>query len=200
MSADPASPVRCPWARGEPEARYHDTEWGVPQHDDRMLFEMLTLEGAQAGLSWTTILRKREGYRDAFAGFDPQVVASFAPSRIEELVQDPRIVRHRGKIAATVANAQATLAVQREFGSFAAYLWGFVGGHPVVTRRPLTERLPARTVLSDRISADLRKRGFAFVGSTIVYAYLQAVGVVDDHYAECFRAGGEGVRAPRARR
>lgn len=180
--------VRCPWAEGEQQALYHDTEWGVPQDDDRALFEMLTLEGAQAGLSWDTILRKREGYRQAFAGFDPQAVASFSPARIEELVRDPSIVRHRGKIAATVANAGAVLAVQQQFGSFAKYLWGFVDGRPVVTRRPLSERLPARTPLSDRISADLRKRGFAFVGSTIIYAYLQAVGVVDDHYAACFRA------------
>ncbi len=187
--AAPGTPLaRCPWAKGEPEARYHDTEWGVPQHDDRALFEMLTLEGAQAGLSWSTILRKREGYREAFAGFEPKVVAAFDAARIDALAQNPAIVRHRGKIAATVTNARAVLEAQREFGSFDAYLWGFVERRPVVTRRPFTERLPARTPLSDRISADLRKRGFAFVGTTIVYAYLQAIGVVDDHYAGCFRA------------
>ena len=184
--------MRCPWAKGEPEARYHDAEWGVPQHEDRALFEMLTLEGAQAGLSWSTILRKREGYREAFAGFEPKAVAAFDTARIDALVQNPAIVRHRGKIAATVANARAVLEVQREFGSFDAYLWGFVERRPVVTRRPFTERLPPRTPLSDRISADLRKRGFAFVGSTIIYAYLQAVGVVDDHYAGCFRARAGG--------
>jgi DNA-3-methyladenine glycosylase I len=180
--------VRCSWARREPETSYHDAEWGVPHHDDRSLFELLTLEGAQAGLSWTTILRKREGYRALFAGFDPAAVAAFDEERIAAIVADPRIVRHRGKIASTVKNAAAFLAVQREFGSFDAYLWGFVAGEPVVTRRPDADELPARTELSDRVSADLRKRGFTFVGSTIVYAYLQATGVVDDHRATCFRA------------
>jgi DNA-3-methyladenine glycosylase I len=180
--------VRCPWATREPAIAYHDAEWGVPQHDDRMLFELLTLEGAQAGLSWDTILNKRAGYRAAFANFDPAVVARFDAARIEELVVNPQIVRHRGKIAATVANAAAFLRVQAEFGSFDAYLWKFVDGVPVVTRRPPTEELPGRTDLSDAISADLRKRGFTFVGSTIVYAFLQATGVVDDHRATCFRA------------
>jgi DNA-3-methyladenine glycosylase I len=165
-------------------AVYHDTEWGVPQHDDRRLFEMLTLEGAQAGLSWATILRKRDAYRAAFADFDPAVVAGFDAARIEALATDPGIVRHRGKIASTVSNAAAFLAVQREFGSFAAYLWAYVDGRPVVNRATL----PARTELSDRISADLRNRGFKFVGSTIVYAFLQATGVVDDHQEGCFRA------------
>ncbi len=172
----------------EPAITYHDAEWGVPQHDDRMLFELLTLEGAQAGLSWDTILNKRAGYRAAFANFDPAVVARFDAARIEALVVTPQIVRHRGKIAATVANAAAFLRVQAEFGSFDAYLWKFVDGVPVVTRRPPTEELPGRTDLSDAISADLRKRGFTFVGSTIVYAFLQATGVVDDHRATCFRA------------
>jgi DNA-3-methyladenine glycosylase I len=180
--------TRCPWARREPEIAYHDTEWGIPHHDDRALFELLTLEGAQAGLSWETILRKRENYRAAFAGFDPAAVAAFDASRIAALVLDAGIVRHRGKIAATVSNAAAFLAVQREFGSFDAYLWGFAGGKPIVSRRPENEELPARTELSDRLSADLRKRGFAFVGSTITYAFLQATGVVDDHRASCFRA------------
>jgi DNA-3-methyladenine glycosylase I len=179
---------RCPWARREPEITYHDTEWGVPQHDDRTLFELLTLEGAQAGLSWETILRKRDNYRAAFAGFDPAAVAAFDASRVAALVLDAGIVRHRGKIAATVSNAAAFLAVQREFGSFDAYLWAFAGGKPIVSRRADTEELPARTELSDRVSADLRKRGFAFVGSTITYAFLQATGVVDDHRASCFRA------------
>jgi DNA-3-methyladenine glycosylase I len=180
--------VRCPWATREPAIAYHDTEWGVPQHDERMLFELLTLEGAQAGLSWDTILNKRAGYRAAFANFDPAVVARFDAARIEELVANPQIVRHRGKIAATIANAAAFMRVQAEFGSFDAYLWKFVDGVPVVTRRPPTEELPGRTDLSDAISADLRKRGFTFVGSTIVYAFLQATGVVDDHRSTCFRA------------
>jgi len=187
-SADPPAVVRCPWATREPEIAYHDTEWGVPQHDDHLLYEMLTLEGAQAGLSWETILKKRAGYRAAFAQFDPAAVARFDEARVAELALDPSIVRHRGKIASTVSNAAAFLAVQRERGSFAAYLWSFVGDVPVVTRRPASEELPGRTALSDTISADLRKRGFTFVGSTIVYAFLQATGVVDDHRATCFRA------------
>ncbi len=179
---------RCPWATREPEITYHDTEWGVPQHDDRLLFELLTLEGAQAGLSWETILRKRDGYRAVFDGFDPAPVARFDQARIAALVADARIVRHRGKITSTVANASAFLAVQRAYGSFATYLWDFVDGQPVVTRRAAADPLPACTDLSDRVSADLRARGFTFVGSTIVYAYLQATGVVDDHRATCFRA------------
>ncbi|WP_149537696.1 DNA-3-methyladenine glycosylase I [Siccirubricoccus phaeus] len=179
---------RCHWARDPFHHAYHDEEWGVPQHDDRMLFEMLTLEGAQAGLSWRTILGKRAGYRECFAGFDPAVVAGFDAAKVEELVQDARIVRHRGKIESTIGNARAFLEVQREFGSFDAWLWAFVDGKPVVTRREAGERIPARTELSDRISKALTKRGFRFVGSTIIYAYLQAVGVVDDHSAECFRA------------
>lgn len=179
---------RCPWATREPEITYHDTEWGVTQHDDHMLFELLTLEGAQAGLRWATVLRKRDGYRAAFDGFDPAAVARFDQACIDALVVDARIVRHRGKIASTVANAGAFLAVRRAYGSFDAYLWGFVDGRPVVTRRPAADPLPARTELSDRVSADLRVRGFTFVGSTIIYAYLQATGVVDDHRATCFRA------------
>jgi DNA-3-methyladenine glycosylase I len=181
---------RCPWARNEPEISYHDVEWGTPHHDEHALFELLVLEGAQAGLSWTTILRKRAGYRAAFAGFDPAVVAGFDAARVAELVADPSIVRHRGKIASAVRNAAAFLAVQREFGSFDTYLWAFAGGAPVVTRRSDSEELPARTELSDRLSADLKKRGFTFVGSTIMYAFLQATGVVDDHRASCFRAAG----------
>jgi DNA-3-methyladenine glycosylase I len=188
MAAREKPVVRCPWATREPAIAYHDTEWGVPQHDDRMLFELLTLEGAQAGLSWDTILNKRAGYRAAFENFDPAVVARFDARRVEELVVDSRIVRHRGKIAATIANAAAFLRLQSEFGSFDTYLWKFVGGAPVVTRRPPGQELPARTELSDAVSADLKKRGFTFVGSTIVYAFLQATGVVDDHRSTCFRA------------
>ena len=167
---------------------YHDEEWGIPEHDDRMLFELLTLEGAQAGLSWLTVLRKRDGYRAAFQGFDPKTVSRFTAATIDKLILDPRIVRHRGKIAATVKNAAAFVAVQLEFGSFASYLWRFVDGKPVLTHRPPDMALPATTLLSDRISVDLKQRGFGFVGSTIVYAYLQATGVVNDHAAECFRA------------
>ncbi len=185
--------LRCPWAtRGESVA-YHDREWGVPERDDRRLFELLTLEGAQAGLSWETILRKRAGYRAAFADFDPLAVARFDADRIAGLVLDTGIVRHRGKIAATVSNAAAFNAVRDECGSFATYLWSFVDERPIVTRRTEREPLPQRTALSDRIGADLRRRGFAFVGSTIVYAFLQATGVVDDHYATCFRAAELGT-------
>lgn len=180
--------VRCPWATKEPELTYHDTEWGIPVRDDRRLFEMITLEGAQAGLSWTTILRKRDHYRHVFDGFDPAVVERYDEKKIATLIADPGIVRHRGKIASTVKNASAFLDIQREFGSFATYLWRYVEGVPIVSRRALAAEPPARTELSDLISADLRKRGFSFVGSTIVYAFLQATGVVDDHRADCFRA------------
>ena len=183
-------PPRCHWARAaDPESqRYHDEEWGRPVHDDRLLFEMLILEGAQAGLSWSTILRKRAGYRRAFAGFEPRKVARFDARRRAALMRDPGIVRNRLKIDSTVSNAHAYLAVQREFGSFDRYLWAFVGGTPIV-RRQRGRGLPARTALSDRVSKDLARRGFRFVGTTIVYAYLQAVGVVDDHARDCFRAG-----------
>jgi DNA-3-methyladenine glycosylase I len=186
--ADVLARARCGWARdADPESqRYHDEEWGRPVHDDRRLFEMLTLEGAQAGLSWSTILRKRAGYRRAFARFDPRKVARFDARRRAALMRDPGIVRNRLKIESAVSNARAFLAVQREFGSFDRYLWAFVGGEPVVTRRR-GARLPARTALSDRISRDLGGRGFRFVGTTIVYAFLQAVGVVDDHSRSCFR-------------
>lgn len=167
--------------------RYHDEEWGRPVHDDRLLFEMLILEGAQAGLSWSTILRKRAGYRRAFARFDPRKVARFDARRRAALMRDAAIVRNRLKIDSTVTNARAFIAVQREFGSFERYLWAFVAGKPSVTRRR-GARLPARTALSDRVSRDLARRGFRFVGSTIIYSYLQAVGVVDDHARDCFRA------------
>ena len=184
--------VRCTWARAAEMVEYHDHEWGTPHHDDRALFELLTLEGAQAGLSWSTILRKRVGYRAAFAQFDPAAVAAYDDERVARLVTDSSIVRHRGKIAATVANASAFLAVQSAFGSFDAYLWGFVKGKPIVNRRALDAIVPATTDLSDRISADLKKRRFSFVGPTIVYAFLQATGVVDDHAAQCFRSAAAG--------
>ncbi len=189
-----AARQRCRWVPDDdPEyQRYHDREWGRPVHDDRLLFEMLTLEGAQAGLSWSTILRKRSRYRQAFARFDPRQVAGFDAARIAALLLDPGIVRNRLKIASTVSNARAFLQVQREFGTFDRYLWSFVDGEPLVNR-PRTQRaVPARSPLSDRISKALAQRGFRFVGSTIVYAYLQAVGVVNDHIRDCFlyRAGG----------
>jgi DNA-3-methyladenine glycosylase I len=191
--------VRCAWAGTDPlYVAYHDQEWGRPVRDDRVLFEFLTLEGAQAGLAWITILRKREGYRKAFAGFDPRKVARFTTAKQRALMKDPGIVRNRLKIASTVSNAKAFLAVQKEFASFSKYLWGFVGNQPVVNRPSSRKGVPASTGLSDRISKDLKKRGFRFVGSTIVYAYLQAVGVVDDHVRECFccipspRLRGEG--------
>lgn len=173
---------------------YHDDEWGVPQHDDRVLFEFLILEGAQAGLSWSTILHRRDGYRRAYREFDPAKVARFGEREMAKLLADERIIRNRAKIAWSVRNAQAFLAVQREHGSFAAYLWGFVGGKPLVNRPRTVADLPARTELSDALSKDLRKRGFGFVGSTICYAFMQAVGVVNDHAATCFRAPPSGKR------
>jgi DNA-3-methyladenine glycosylase I len=186
-----AEKKRCFWASGidDPEyIRYHDEEWGRPSHDDRHLFEMLILEGAQAGLSWSTILHKRENYRKAFAAFDPKKVARFDAKRRAALMKDPGIVRNRLKIESTVTNAQAFLALQKEFGSFDSYLWAFVGGKPLIVSRGPDERLPASTPLSDQISKDLKKRGFRFVGTTILYAFLQAVGVVNDHGRECFLA------------
>jgi DNA-3-methyladenine glycosylase I len=186
-----AEKKRCTWASGldDPEyIRYHDEEWGRPSHDDRHLFEMLILEGAQAGLSWSTILHKRANYRKAFSSFDPKKVARFDAKRRAVLMSDAGIVRNRLKIDSTVTNAQAFLQVQKEFGSFDRYLWGFVDGKPVVDIRPRGERLPASTDLSDQISKDLKKRGFRFVGTTIIYAFLQAVGVVNDHSRECFLA------------
>jgi DNA-3-methyladenine glycosylase I len=179
--------VRCAWAQSPLGIAYHDREWGVPVHDDRVLFEFLTLEGAQAGLSWETILRKRDNYRRAFAEFDPARVARFTPARIERLLEDPGIVRNRLKVAGTVGNARAFLEVQREFGSFDRYLWGFVGGKPRVNGWKAGRQVPARTEESDALSRDLLRRGFKFVGSTICYAYMQAVGLVDDHTVDCFR-------------
>jgi DNA-3-methyladenine glycosylase I len=178
---------RCPWPVTDLDIAYHDTEWGVPVHDDRVLFEFLILEGAQAGLSWSTILRKRENYRRAFAGFDPARVARFTPARVARLLRDPGIVRNRLKVESAVTNARAFLAVQREFGSFDAWLWRFVNGRPLRNRWTSHRQTPARTALSDALSRDLKQRGFRFVGSTICYAYMQAVGMVNDHLTSCFR-------------
>jgi DNA-3-methyladenine glycosylase I len=182
--------TRCGWVNpDDPQyVAYHDDEWGRPVHDDRLLFEMLTLEGAQAGLSWATILAKRQNYRKAFAGFDPRKVARFGARDRARLLADAGIVRNRLKIDSTISNAQAYLNVQKEFGSFDKYLWGFVGGKPIVNRPATLRDVPARTELSDRLSKDLKRRGFRFVGSTIIYAFMQAVGIVDDHTRECFRS------------
>ena len=180
---------RCAWARSPAMIAYHDREWGVPVHDDRVLFEFITLEGAQAGLSWETILAKREAYRRAFAGFDPARVARFTPARRAKLMQDAGIVRNRLKIESTVTNAAAFLAIQREFGSFERVLWDFVGGAPLRNRFRSPRQVPARTELSDALSKAMKSRGFRFVGTTICYAFMQAVGVVNDHTADCFRRG-----------
>ena len=178
---------RCPWAKTEPNITYHDTEWGVPHHDDRALFELLILEGAQAGLSWSTILNKREGYRRAFDHFDVKRVARYDARKIKQLMANQEIVRNRLKITAVVQNAKVFLATQKEFGSFDAYIWRFVGNRPIQNAwRSLTE-VPARTVESDAMSKDLKKRGFKFVGSTICYAFMQATGMVNDHLVGCFR-------------
>jgi DNA-3-methyladenine glycosylase I len=179
--------IRCSWARTPLGIAYHDAEWGVPVHDDRILFEFLTLEGAQAGLSWETILKKREAYRDAFLDFDPVRVARFTPARVERLLQNAGIVRNRLKIESTVGNAKAFVAIQREFGSFDAYVWSFFKGAPRVNRWRALEVIPARTADSDALSRDLLRRGFKFVGSTICYAFMQAVGLVNDHTTDCFR-------------
>lgn len=180
--------VRCGWCGTDPlYVAYHDTEWGVPVHDDRMLFEFLILEGAQAGLSWTTILNKRENYRRAFDNFDARKIARYDARKVARLLADPGIVRNRLKVAATIANAKAFLAVQQEFGSFDRYLWSFVGGRPIVNRRRTMADVPARTPESDALSKDLLKRGFKFVGSTICYAFMQATGMVNDHLVTCPR-------------
>ena len=177
---------RCPWAEGSDAYRaYHDSEWGVPSHDDRHLFELLLLEGAQAGLSWSTILTKRENYRRALDGFDAGTIARYDDGKLAELLADPGIVRNRLKVRAAVTNARAFLAQREERGSFAAYLWSWVDGEPIVNHPHTLADVPAHTDLSDRISKDLKRRGFTFVGTTIVYAYLQAVGVVDDHLISC---------------
>ena len=187
MEAPAADRVkRCSWPRSELDIAYHDREWGVPVHDDRVLFEFLILEGAQAGLSWSTILNKRENYRRAFARFDPKKVARFTAQQRKKLMQDEGIVRNRLKIDSTVSNARAFLAVQKEFGSFDRYIWQFVGGQPIQNARKGKD-VPARTAQSDAMSKDLQKRGFRFVGSTICYAFMQAVGMVNDHLTTCYR-------------
>jgi len=179
--------TRCGWARNPLAEAYHDAEWGVPIHDDPKIFEFIVLEGAQAGLSWDTILRKREAYRRAFDGFDPAKVARYGARKVAALLANPGIVRNRLKVGSAVRNARAFLRVQEERGSFDAYIWGFVDGRPIVNRWKALRQIPARTPLSDTISKDLKKRGFSFVGSTIVYAHLQATGVVNDHVVSCFR-------------
>ena len=180
--------VRCAWCGNDPLYQaYHDTEWGVPLHDDRALFELLTLEGAQAGLSWITVLKKRENYRRAFANFDPEAVARFGDAETAALLANPGIVRNRLKIASTIANARAFLAIQAEFGSFDTWLWSFVEGCPIDERRADIGAVPASTPLSDALSKALKQRGFRFVGSTICYAFLQAAGLVNDHTVDCFR-------------
>jgi len=179
--------VRCSWPSDELSIRYHDEEWGVPVHDDRKLFEFLILEGAQAGLSWDTILHKRENYRAALDGFDPVRVASYDRRKTQQLLRNPGIVRNKLKIASTVGNAKAFLNVQEKFGSFDRYIWEFVGGEPRINKRKLLSQLPASTAESDAMSKDLKRRGFNFVGSTICYAFMQAVGMVNDHMVTCFR-------------
>jgi DNA-3-methyladenine glycosylase I len=178
---------RCPWAIAEPNITYHDREWGVPVHDDRLLFEFLILEGAQAGLSWTTILKKRENYRKAFNGFRPEKISRYGPRDMKRLLADAGIVRNRLKIAAAIENAKAFLAVRKEFGTFDAYLWSFVDGKPIQNRRRRMADVPARTAESDAMSRDLQRRGFKFVGSTICYALMQATGMVNDHLVTCPR-------------
>ena len=178
---------RCTWPKNELAIRYHDEEWGVPLHDDDKLFEFLILEGAQAGLSWDTILRKRENYRKAFDGFDVNKVARYTHKRIAKLLLDEGIIRNRLKVASAVTNAKAFLKVQKEFGSFDKYIWSFIDGKPIVNRWKVTSQVPATSKESDEISKDLKKRGFNFVGSTIIYAHMQATGMVNDHLVSCFR-------------
>jgi DNA-3-methyladenine glycosylase I len=178
---------RCAWPKTDLDIAYHDAEWGAPVHDDRVLFEFLILEGAQAGLSWSTILKKRENYRKAFDNFDAKKIARYDAKKAAELMADAGIVRNRLKIAATIRNAEAFLKVQKEFGTFDHYIWQFVGGKPIVNRRKSMRDVPARTAESDAMSKDLLKRGFRFVGSTICYAFMQAVGMVNDHTIDCFR-------------
>ena len=178
---------RCTWPKNELAIEYHDTEWGVPLHHDQRLFEFIVLEGAQAGLSWDTILRKRENYREAFDGFDVKKIARYTDKRIERLLQNEGIIRNRLKVASAVSNAKAFIKVQKEFGSFDKYIWSFVDGKPIVNKWKETSQIPARSEVSDTISKDLKKRGFNFVGSTIMYAHMQATGMVNDHLVSCFR-------------
>ena len=187
MTAKPANLIRCPWASNDLSIRYHDEEWGFPAHDDSRLFEFIILEGAQAGLSWDTILKKRENYRAAFDTFDPKKMARYDRSKIQSLMNDAGIIRNRLKIASAVQNAKAFLKVQEEFGSFDAYIWRFAGGSPIVNSWRSAKQVPARTAESDAMSKDLKKRGFSFVGTTICYAFMQAVGMVNDHLTGCFR-------------
>lgn len=197
----PGGRVRCPWPGVDPlYLDYHDREWGTPLHDDRALFELLVLEGFQAGLSWYTILKRREGFRRAFQGFDPQVVAAYGPAEFERLLADTGIIRNRLKVEAAPINARAFLAVRDKYGSFAKYLWGFVDGRPLVNAWERMDQVPAVTPLSDTVSRDLKAKGFKFVGSTSVYAYLQSAGIVNDHFVSCFRyaelTGGPAASAP----
>jgi len=182
-----STPIRCPWASNDLSIRYHDEEWGKPVHDDRRLFEFLILEGAQAGLSWDTILKKRENYRAAFDNFDPQKIARYDRRKIETLMGNAGIIRNRLKIASAIKNAKAFLKVQDEFGSFDAYIWQFTAGAPIVNARCSMKQVPARSPESDAMSKDLKRRGFSFVGTTICYAFMQAVGMVNDHLIGCFR-------------
>lgn len=189
MVADTDKRQRCPWSQGVSDAylAYHDTEWGVPARDDRTQFEFLILEGAQAGLSWSTVLHKRAGYRKAFAGFDVAKVARFTEKKQQLLTANPGIIRNRLKIAATVTNARAFLEVQAEFGTFSEYIWGFVDGQPIINKWRTQKQVPATSDVSDALSKDLKQRGFKFVGSTIMYAHMQATGMVNDHLTTCFR-------------
>jgi len=187
MNRKPANLIRCSWASNDLSIRYHDEEWGVPAHDDATLFEFLILEGAQAGLSWDTILKKRENYRAAFDNFDHAKIALYERRKIQSLMNNAGIIRNRLKIASAVANAKAFLEVREEFGSFDAYIWQFTGGSPIVNSRHSLKQVPASTPESDAMSKDLKKRGFSFVGTTICYAFMQAVGMVNDHLTECFR-------------
>lgn len=182
---------RCQWVENTFPLyiQYHDEEWGVPVHDDRKHFEMLTLEGAQAGLSWSTILKRREGYRNAFANFDVEKVAKFDEKKAVELLQDTNIIRHKGKITSTISNAQHFIEIQKEFGSFDKYVWSFVDNTPIVGNWKSIQEVPAKSEISEKLSKDLKKRGFKFVGVTIMYAYMQACGLVNDHTVECFRFG-----------
>jgi len=189
MKLQPNEKIRCEWAATADALMqsYHDREWGVPVREDRKQFEFLVLESAQAGLSWRTVLHKRENYRKAFAGFDPARVAKFGKAEIKKLLQNPGVIRNRLKIEAAVNNARRFLEIQKEFGSFSNYIWGFMDGGPQVNRWKSLQELPAKTAVSDRLSEDLKKRGFKFVGSTVIYAHMQAVGMVNDHVVTCFR-------------
>lgn len=187
MQVEQSTKARCPWATDELYRKYHDEEWGVPSHDDRHLFEMLILEGAQAGLSWSTILKKREHYREAFDQFDPMKVAKYGDARFEQLMSNPGIVRNRLKISAAIGNARAFLEIEKEFGSFNAYIWEFTGRKTIQNARASMKDVPPKTQESDRVSKDLLDRGFKFVGSTICQAFMQAVGMVNDHLTSCYR-------------